>query len=45
MDTILKLYEIILFAIRILVYTKEWMECTTETSDDFLYPIKDNDIR
>jgi hypothetical protein len=45
MDAILKLYKIIFFAMRISVRAKEWMEYTTEVSDDFLHPIKDNDTR
>jgi hypothetical protein len=45
MDVILKLYEIIFYTIKTLARAKEWVECTTEASDDFLYPIKDNYTR
>jgi hypothetical protein len=44
-DAISKLHEIIFFAMRTPARAKEWMECTTEASDDFLHPIKDNDTR
>jgi hypothetical protein len=44
-DAILKLYEIIFFAMRILERAREWQNYTIQASDDFLYPIKDNDTR
>jgi len=44
-DAISKLHEVIFFAMRTLACAKEWMDYTTEVSDDFLHPIKDNDMR
>ena len=44
-DAIFKLHEVIFFAMRTLARAKEWMDCTTEASNDFLHPIKDNDTR
>jgi len=45
MDIILKLHEIIFFAMRTLARAKEWIEYTTKALDDFLHPIKDNDTQ
>jgi hypothetical protein len=42
-DAIFKLHEAIFFAMRTPARAKEWRDCTTEASDDFLHPIKDND--
>jgi hypothetical protein len=44
-DAIFKLHEVIFFAMRTPARAKEWIDCTTEVSDDFLHPIKDNDTR
>ena len=44
-DAISKLHEVVFFAMRTPARAKEWMNYTTEVSDDFLRPIKDNDTR
>lgn len=44
-DVISKLHEVIFFTMRTPARAKEWIDCTTDASDDFLHPIKDNDTR
>jgi hypothetical protein len=44
-NAISKLHEVVFFAIRTPAYTKEWIDCTTEVFDNFLYLIKDNNTR